>query len=1055
MVVAYLQFGFSSLGASSFPILNSRLNSSRIHGISISQKPVLGMHLASAGARKRCVIYVKRPKIGIINSLPDGEVETTSTSSEFLEKEFKFIPTFDKYVKVLESIKTDRSRLSTEEANLHGLKKRSVRRHVLTEDSVTKKRNSSKSKKQLSKENLSSDEKARYSREDRGNAPSLKGGVSDKSGSAWAVVEEILEKKTKEKSVERHKGGLERKNEDFNTVRNVLYKKTKGADKVVHDGIVENNSKSQRRPESQENRQNSRALNELANSKVVENELGRGDSRKAQFTPYRSGEDLSGQGHGLHKKTNGAEDVIVDEILEDKRTSQRRLKETQIYRKELRSLDELKNTNFVRNAGGCGDNAKSTDSKRFASRIVSKDESFLRFDNMSAKDKHRRGKMEVFEMEGNQHYQAINAKERDLCAPAKEIYRTGSIRRSAKFHGDIIEAEKLNSRALISSGRSVRTHAAYPEFSEEVDGVALENRAAFKTFEVFTDVRNRPRVLRMEMEERIRNLAKWLNASDLNMPEWQFSKMIHSTKIKFSEHSILRIVQILGSFGNWRRVLQVIEWFHSRERFKYYKSRYIYTTALDVLGKAKRPMEALNIFYAMRQQLSSYPDLAAYHCIAVTLGQAGLMKELFDVIDCMRAAPEKKFDLGPLQKWDPRLQPDLVVYNAVLNACVQQKQWEGAFWVLQELKVQGIRPSSTTYGLIMEVMLACSKYNLVHEFFRKLQKNSIPGALNYKVLVNTLWREGNVEEAVQAVKDMERRGIVGSASLYYDLARCLCNAGRCKEALYQINKISKVAKKPLVVTYTGLIQACLDSGSIENATYIFNQMNGFCSPNVITFNIMLKSYVGHGMFEEAKVLFQNILSGSHEINIKGEYSQKVFPDKFTFNTMMEACAAASKWDDFENSYREMLHHGYHFDERRHMRLVFDAWRAGKKNILEITWDHLTDNGRAPPAAIIKELFSMKLEEDEPASAVSFITIHQDMEIQAFSDNSWLNLLKSKIHHISSKTLTKLLYELRSIISESARPHPVYQNLLNACKEFGSSLQGEDFILLCNDEERSK
>lgn len=64
--------------------------------------------------------------------------------------------------------------------------------------------------------------------------------------------------------------------------------------------------------------------------------------------------------------------------------------------------------------------------------------------------------------------------------------------------------------------------------------------------------------------------------------------------------------------------------------------------------------------------MASYPDLAAYHCIAVTLGRAGLMKELFDVIDCMRTLPEKKFNLGPLQKWDPRLEPDLVVYNAVL-----------------------------------------------------------------------------------------------------------------------------------------------------------------------------------------------------------------------------------------------------------------------------------------------------------------------------------------------------------------------------------------------------
>ena len=54
------------------------------------------------------------------------------------------------------------------------------------------------------------------------------------------------------------------------------------------------------------------------------------------------------------------------------------------------------------------------------------------------------------------------------------------------------------------------------------------------------------------------------------------------------------------------------------------------------------------------------------------------------------------------------------------------------------------------------------------------------------VLVNTLWNEGKTDEAVLAVEDMERRGIIGSAALYYDLARCLCSAGRCQEALVQV-----------------------------------------------------------------------------------------------------------------------------------------------------------------------------------------------------------------------------------------------------------------------------
>lgn len=64
-----------------------------------------------------------------------------------------------------------------------------------------------------------------------------------------------------------------------------------------------------------------------------------------------------------------------------------------------------------------------------------------------------------------------------------------------------------------------------------------------------------------------------LNSADTDMPEWMFSKMMRSAKIRYSDHSIMRVIQLLGKSGNWRRVLQVIEWLETRERFKSHKLR--------------------------------------------------------------------------------------------------------------------------------------------------------------------------------------------------------------------------------------------------------------------------------------------------------------------------------------------------------------------------------------------------------------------------------------------------------------------------------------------------
>ena len=54
-------------------------------------------------------------------------------------------------------------------------------------------------------------------------------------------------------------------------------------------------------------------------------------------------------------------------------------------------------------------------------------------------------------------------------------------------------------------------------------------------------------------------------------------------------------------------------------------------------------------------------------------------------------------------------------------------------------------------------------------------------------LVRTFWKEGKVEDAVRVVREMEQRGIKGSACVYYELACCLCNKARWQEAMIEVS----------------------------------------------------------------------------------------------------------------------------------------------------------------------------------------------------------------------------------------------------------------------------
>ncbi|KAG0455208.1 hypothetical protein HPP92_024167 [Vanilla planifolia] len=226
---------------------------------------------------------------------------------------------------------------------------------------------------------------------------------------------------------------------------------------------------------------------------------------------------------------------------------------------------------------------------------------------------------------------------------------------------------------------------------EEIEGVAEDRR-----------LRRWHNIKRMKDDEKIHLLARRLGSANLSMQDWKFSRLMKHSGLLFSEMCMLDIIEELGSLRSWRQALSVVKWVYNQQEYKNCKSRFVYTKLLSVLSKERRPNEALKIFNEMREDGQIYPDMAAYHSIAITLGQAGLVEALILIIDCMRQKPARKLKNMKRRNWDPCLEPDIIIYNAVLNACIPSHQWKGVSWVLKQMRCAGLKPTETTYGLAME-----------------------------------------------------------------------------------------------------------------------------------------------------------------------------------------------------------------------------------------------------------------------------------------------------------------------------------------------------------------
>ncbi|KAK9284654.1 hypothetical protein L1049_023830 [Liquidambar formosana] len=530
--------------------------------------------------------------------------------------------------------------------------------------------------------------------------------------------------------------------------------------------------------------------------------------------------------------------------------------------------------------------------------------------------------------------------------------------------------------------------------------------------------KERPRwepVKRLRSEaDAIQFLIDRLSGTELSVKDWKFARMMKQSGLQFTEAQLLKIVQGLGSNGRWRHALSVVEWVYDDKERKRYKSRFVYTKLLSVLGKAKKPHEALRIFNLMRGDCHIYPDMAAYHTVAVTLGQAGLLKELVNIIEYMRQKPSKKIKNMHRKNWDPLLEPDVVVYNAILNACVPSCQWKGVYWVFEQLRKCGLKPNGATYGLAMEVMLQSGKYDLVHEFFWKMRRSGeAPKALTYKVLVRAFWEEGKVDEAVKAVRDMEQRGVVGTASVYYELACCLCNKGRWQDAMVEVGKLKKLPRtKPLEVTFTGMIMSSMDGGHVDDCISIFEHMKDHCAPNIGTINAMLKVYGRNDNFSRARELFEETKrakSGSNTC-LDG-CGTSLVPDVYTYSSMLEASASALQWEYFEYVYKEMALSGYQLDQSKHASLLVEASRAGKWYLLEHAFDTILEAGEIPHPSFFTEMVCQATAQHNYERAITLVNTMAHAPFQV-SEKQWTDLLEKNGNRISRDGFVKLLDSLR-------------------------------------------
>ncbi|XP_028554371.1 pentatricopeptide repeat-containing protein At5g67570, chloroplastic-like [Dendrobium catenatum] len=383
---------------------------------------------------------------------------------------------------------------------------------------------------------------------------------------------------------------------------------------------------------------------------------------------------------------------------------------------------------------------------------------------------------------------------------------------------------------------------------------------------------------------------------------------------------------------------------------------------------------------------------------------------------CMLEIIEK---LGALRNWKQALSIVKWVYNQ------------------QEYKNCKSRKKVVTTVYIylgLQVMLKARKYDHVHKFFDKMQQGRLaPKAISYKVLVRTFWEQGKLDEAVAAVREMERRGVIGTPGVYYELACCLCNNGRWLDATMEVEKLKKLPHtKPLEVTFTGMILASLAGGYVKECISIYDYMKDHCTPNIGTINAMLKVYGCSDMFAKAKQLFEAVKDAYLGVEASAEVTA-LKPDAYTFTSMLVASASACQWEFFEHVYKEMALYGCMLDMSKHSWLLVEASKAGKWHLVEHAFNTCLESGEIPHLSLFTEMLCQTIIQQnfERVNPLLNGMAHASLQI---SESKWLSLLQRNEDRFGLDALQGLLTHLHSSSLVMEQPIPdLLRSLESLCE----------------------
>ncbi|KAI5075839.1 hypothetical protein GOP47_0009915 [Adiantum capillus-veneris] len=282
---------------------------------------------------------------------------------------------------------------------------------------------------------------------------------------------------------------------------------------------------------------------------------------------------------------------------------------------------------------------------------------------------------------------------------------------------------------------------------------------------------------------------------------------------------------------------------------------------LDVIiGSAMIDMYAkCRLFTEARVVFDGLPDrnIVSYGAIIAGYAQHGCGYPALELFEHMQSIDMK---------------PNRVIFLGALAACGSQYALREGRWIHDMTIRDGVVSDPAVGNTIVDMYAKCGSMMEAHTVFISLPN---PNIVSWGALITGYVQQEQYEAVLKRFQEMQSKGIRPNRVIFLGILQACSNMGSVEQAEAVHDQIVEEDLESDHVVKSALISLWATRGNLEKARALFDAST---NRNIVTWSVMLSGYVQHEQYIQALRLFEVMQQSG------------VRPDKFVFTCVLKACA---------------------------------------------------------------------------------------------------------------------------------------------------------------------